>query len=51
MKVSVLTDTTLTVKAGQIVDVVDREAPLLIQLGRVEAAEEMPKKKATAKKK
>lgn len=47
MKAKILVDTTLTVKAGQIVDVVDNEMPLLISLGRVEPAEE---KKQTKKK-
>lgn len=44
MKVKVLIDTTLTVKAGQTVEVLDSEAPLLIRLGRV-AKVEKPKKK------
>ncbi len=48
MKVTVLTDTTLTVKAGQTIEVIDSEAPLLIRLGRVEEVKEpkkAPKKK------
>lgn len=47
MKAKILIDTTLTVKAGQIVDVADNEMPLLLELGRVEAVEE---KKPTKKK-
>ena len=43
MKVKVLADTTLTVKAGQIIEVIDAEAPLLMKLGRVEEVKE-PKK-------
>lgn len=48
MKVKVLTDTTLTAKAGQIIEVIDAEAPLLLKLGRVEEVKEpkkAPKKK------
>ena len=51
MKVRVLTDTTLTVKAGQTVEVLDAEVPLLIQLGRAVLAEPPQKKKAAPKKK
>lgn len=50
MKVKVLTDTTLTVKGGQIVDVAENEVPNLLQLGRVEAVKEPAPKKTTSKK-
>lgn len=49
MKAKILVDTTLTVKAGQIVDVMDNEMPLLISLGRVEPAEEKEKKQTKKK--
>lgn len=49
MKVKVLTDTTLTVKGGQIVDVAENEVPNLLQLGRVETVKEAPKKTTSKK--
>lgn len=48
MKVRILKDSTLTVKAGQIVDIADREVRLLLSQGRIAIPEE---KKAAAKKK
>ena len=45
MRVKVITDTTLTVKAGQTVEVTDKEAAVLLRLGRVEEVKaEAPKK-------
>lgn len=48
MKVKVLKDSTITVKAGQIVDVADCEVRRLLSQGRVAIPEE---KKAAPKKK
>jgi len=42
MKIKLTKDTTLTIKAGQTVDVDDKQAAKLIQMGR---AEEAKKKK------
>lgn len=47
MKVEILKDSTITVKAGQIVDVDDREIARLLNMGRVA----IPKEKKAAKKK
>lgn len=49
MKVKILKDTTLTVKSGQIVNIDETEAPLLIKLGRVEKVKP-PAKKNTSEK-
>lgn len=47
MKVKILKDSTLTVKAGQLVDVDDREVARLLKQGRVA----IPEAKKAAKKK
>lgn len=47
MKVEILKDSTITVKAGQIVDVDDCEIARLLKMGRVA----IPKEKKAAKKK
>lgn len=46
MKVRVLLDTTLTVKAGQTVDIPEKDVARLLAMGRVA----IPEKKTTAKK-
>lgn len=46
MKVRILKDTTLTVKAGQMVDIPDKDVARLLAMGRVT----IPEKKVTAKK-
>lgn len=49
MKVRVINDATLTVTAGQIVDIPDDEAARAVRLGLVEEVKEAPAK-ATKKK-
>jgi len=49
MKVKVLKRTTLTVEAGQEIEIVDSEYNLLRNLGRVEKVEEDAPKKKTGK--
>lgn len=49
MRVKVLKDATLTVKAGQIVDIPDEQAASAVTLGLVEEVKEAPAK-ATQKK-
>lgn len=49
MRVEILVDTTLTVKAGQTVDVAENEVANLLKLGRVAEVKE-PQKKTTSKK-
>lgn len=46
MKVKILKDSTITVKAGQIVDVADAEIKRLLSQGRVAIPEQKQKKAA-----
>lgn len=51
MRVKILRDVTLTVTAGQEIDVLEREVANLVRLGLVERAMEAKPKQAKARKK